>query len=845
MTITVSSGVTSSGLTISSGEPLRVLSGGVVDSSTILSGGSATLSSGALAEFLTVNSGGMLRGPGMIGGGVVVYGSVSGVQDYANLSVSGSATGLQVEALGEENVYSGGAAARDTILSGGFLGLSGGTVSDEVVDSGGTVELSATLSNNFTAGPLAAIESISGVTISSGGIVELNSATVLDGATLSLTSGGIAYGLTVSSGAVVTGAGELVGIASAAGGLSGVTIGGDLYVYAEEDILSGGTASGITVSGGHEDVTNLLQLDSGATATGTIVVGSAAFYDSGAATGTLLSDYGSEVIDAGGSDSGVTVASGGTLNVGFGQVEALIVENGGTAFLDPGTASGVTVRNGGDFEINDGTASAVTVESGATLKFIEGTIARASVRSGATFAVNAYLSANFTAGAVTSTTMLDGATVSSGGVIDLYNATVDSGVTVTLKSGGAATFLTVSSGGLVTGQGDVEGNAIVAGVINGVTVGDQVFPHGAGLTILSGGIASDVTILAGASRDENTVFVSGGGTATDLVIEAHDYLYVYGSAVGVQLESGASEVVVRGVDSGGTIHDGASMVVVLSGVASGADLLSGGRIYVSSGGRTVGAIVSSGGVERVLAAGAATSTEVGAGGDLLISSGGLASGVALMSGGVLLDDGEVRFAGAGSLAGHISGSGSVVQTKAGDLVLSGSGAGFTGKAVIEGGVIELATSGAIGTGYVEFAAPSTGSSVLRIDAPDAPAAGATFANKIDNFSGAGEAIDLSDLAFASGATATTSASTLTLTDGGMTYKFTLEGSVAGGYSVTSDGGGGTLIEATPTDAVVRFAQAAAAFAPTDAAQAAPVSANTSSSLMSLAHATVSAGAARF
>ena len=57
MTITVSSGVTSSGLTISAGDELVVLQGGAVESSTILSGGVERISSGGSATATIVLGG--------------------------------------------------------------------------------------------------------------------------------------------------------------------------------------------------------------------------------------------------------------------------------------------------------------------------------------------------------------------------------------------------------------------------------------------------------------------------------------------------------------------------------------------------------------------------------------------------------------------------------------------------------------------------------------------------------------------------------------------------------------------------------------------------------------------
>jgi hypothetical protein len=169
----------------------------------------------------------------------------------------------------------------------------------------------------------------------------------------------------------------------------------------------------------------------------------------------------------------------------------------------------------------------------------------------------------------------------------------------------------------------------------------------------------------------------------------------------------------------------------------------------------------------------------------------------------------VRIGGAGTLDGTLSGSGSIVQTVAGDLALSGAGAGFTGRAVIEGGTVELETAGALGTGVVQFVEPATGSAVLQIDAADAPAAGGTFANVISNFSGASEDIDLRSIAYVAGATAAIVGSTLVLHDGGKTYAFNVAGSVATLYPATGDGHGGTLIDPK----ALAFSHATAAFAP--------------------------------
>jgi autotransporter passenger strand-loop-strand repeat protein len=232
--------------------------------------------------------------------------------------------------------------------------------------------------------------------------------------------------------------------------------------------------------------------------------------------------------------------------------------------------------------------------------------------------------------------------------------------------------------------------------------------------------------------------------------------------------------------------------------------------------------------------GVAYAETLSSGGAETIYAGGAAIGLTVLSGATLIDNGEVRIGGAATLDGTLLGSGSIVN--AGDLMLGGSGAAFSGQALIEGGTVELATCGAIGTGSVQFIEPATGSAVLQIDAADAPAAGGTFANTLSNFSGANEDVDLRSLAYVAGAAATVSGSTLVLTDGGKTYKFNVAGTT-GAYTVTSDGRGGTLIDPE----AVAFTHAAAAFAPSDAGKTALVS-STAAAATPFAHATASSAA---
>jgi autotransporter passenger strand-loop-strand repeat protein len=421
---------------------------------------------------------------------------------------------------------------------------------------------------------------------------------------------------------------------------------------------------------------------------------------------------------------------------------------------------------------------------------------------------------------ITSGGLVSGGVISGDGTDELVvssaaslaGAQLASGALVQLLSGGVVSGATVGAGGVLQGPGSLHGAVVDAGLVSGAAV-----VSGGSLTISSGGVASATRVTSGGLE-----YVRASGTAEALLVSSGGKVVVSSGGLGSGtkvLNGGVEDVMASGTTTGTVVSSGGKQIVSSGGLASGARVLSGGQEYVYSGGRATGATISSGGAET-------------------ISSGGVASGLALLSGGVLIDEGEVRIVGAGKLAGTVSGSGSIVEAGGGDVLLSGSGAAFGGRAVISGGTLELATAGALGTGSVDFVEPATGSAVLQIDAGDAPTAGGTFANVISNFSGANEDIDLRSIAFVAGASATVSGGVLTLSDDGKTYKFDLAGSIAGAYPVLSDGHGGTLIDPK----AIAFTHAAAAFAPSHAAIAALVSSTSPTSRTPFAYATASAGA---
>jgi autotransporter passenger strand-loop-strand repeat protein len=309
---------------------------------------------------------------------------------------------------------------------------------------------------------------------------EADNTVVSSGGLMTLSSGGLAYVLNVSSGGKVVGAG-VVGSNSydyVAGSISGVQLGDAFRGYAVVELYSGASASGVV------GANTYFTVDSGASATATLLsyqggnLGQALENLYGTTTGTVVSAGGNEQVYSGGVASGTSVSNGGFEYVNSGGVaKSTVVSSGGTEFVyDGGAISGASVKGGGLLIISAG-----------------GSVTGASVSSGGTidYAVQIIGGQTLLAGLQTSTTVLSGATVSSGGYLDVDGATVLSGGALTLLSGAIVNGLTVQSGGV--------------------------------LTLSSGGLLSNVTVFAGGK-------LAGGG-----IVGGYSNAYVAGSISGVQL----------------------------------------------------------------------------------------------------------------------------------------------------------------------------------------------------------------------------------------------------------------------------------------------------------------------
>ena len=303
-TVIISSGITSSGLAVNSGDGLEVF--GTAENTSVLSGGSATVFSGgkmivtqvAESGFLDV-SGGVANSTTVLGGGRIL------------ISAGGSANVNSIQSGGSMTVGPSGRASL-VANSGGFLTVSsGGTAYVANAVSSGVVEL-----QNGGSGVFLTLAETGRLFVSSGGIAEkvnLNGiATVY--------AGGSASGVTVSDG----------GRFLISGGLAqdvNVLTGGNA-------VLSGGIANNASVASD-----GFFTISSGGTASGVEVNGWTTVLSGGAVDSVAVNPGGWLVVSGGGKLTGqMTFATGASVNVY------------GNAVLDFGISS---LAPGSDVRVND------------------------------------------------------------------------------------------------------------------------------------------------------------------------------------------------------------------------------------------------------------------------------------------------------------------------------------------------------------------------------------------------------------------------------------------------------------------------------------------------------------
>ncbi len=280
-TVIISSGVTSSGLAVSSGTGMEVF--GTASDTSVLSGGSATVFSGGKMLVTQVDGAGFLDIPGGVANSTTVHGS------------------------GRILVSSGGSANVISIQSGGSMTVGPSGRTSLIANSGGTVTVSsggvAYIANAVSGGSVELLSGGSGVFL-----------TLAETGRLAVSSGGIAEKVNLNGTATVYVGGSASGVTVSDGGRFLVSSGLARNVNVltgGNAVLSGGSASGVTV-----DSDGFFTISSGGTASGVEVNGWGTVQSGGMVSGVEVNSGGWLVVSAGGKLTGqMSFAGGASVNV--------------------------------------------------------------------------------------------------------------------------------------------------------------------------------------------------------------------------------------------------------------------------------------------------------------------------------------------------------------------------------------------------------------------------------------------------------------------------------------------------------------------------------------------------
>lgn len=796
---TVSSGVTSSFVTVSSGSSLDVLNGGTAAAATILSGGTAVVSAGGLDIGSDIAN----------GGSETVIGSASGDFVDGVQLVSGSSA-----VVTDEAVLNGGSVE---------LFLAGGVANALTIEAGGVLNISA--------------HAVASNTVIDGGLIELSSSkSVLSGAVTFSGAGTIAFASLISAGygdlAVISGFG-----------------GGD--VIDDRDIGAGATLStsyngtdttAIAVSGGvSQTLTFAGNLLSNLTLTSDGGSGSEITFSAPPPTSTVIANgttssgivvtSGSDlVVQSGGTAVATAVQSGGTMSVASGGVDSAAVISSGGFETVSGAAAGDAVYGTQLVSASAAIVSDETIYSGGSVElFLKGAVANSlTVQTGGELAISGNATAN--------------ATVLSGGLIDLESPKAVLGGTVTFAgSGGKIEFTDTSS----AGYGDL---AVISNFGSGDAVDWTVIGSGASLgTTLSGG--NTVATVTSNGVSQSAIFAGNVGSSLELTGDGNGgEEIVFGSRSLTSSGSSGNSVGSGVTESGLVVSGGTTLDVLSGGTIISATILAGGSVSIATGGIDSSTTISAGGNEGV--AGSATGDQVHGS----QSVGGSAGGETVLAGGL-----ETVQAGGIDSGTTIAASGSqtVFGSATQDLVygtqlVSAATAVVSDETVFNGGAVELFIAGAVGSGVTveaggtlaingrgTAAATVLSGGTLILESPKATLSGTlTFAGAgtleetatvsamsagilfgdqavISGF-GAGDVIDLTSAtaAGAAGSLATMSMTTSggntyeTITGGGSSETFIFAGtSIGADLTLQSDGAGGEEIVYTPPAGVWAYDEA--------------------------------------
>jgi hypothetical protein len=450
-TSTVAAGYTQPDIIVSSGGMLNVSAGGTIAGGTILKSGSATVAGTDYGT--TVSSGGK-----------------------ETISGTGSeATGDQI--YGTQTVKSG-TVINETVYSGGSLILAGNATADLVI-SGGSAVIST--STDTIAG---------GVTFAGAGeiLIDAAPATSADGLT-----------------AVVSGfgAGDAINAAfiGANATLTSVTSGGNTVVT-----ISGSTGSqSVTFAGtyvpGYFQIASNTEIAYLGPPVTTISNGQSTSANFVVSSGTALS------VLAGGTDTGITISSGGSATIAGTETDAKVLAGATETLISAGSATGDKVYGTQSVYNNTTSVSNETVYNGGVVELLS------SNAAGTNIVVSSGGNLNLSGGVVASNTTIAGA-----GTVTLESKSSTLAGTVTfIGTGGSIVVVNASS----SGDGD---QAAIAGFAAGDSISvtsSAIGSNGATLsfTTIAGGTETQVT-LNGNTASETFIF-DGALSSANLAVNTN------------------------------------------------------------------------------------------------------------------------------------------------------------------------------------------------------------------------------------------------------------------------------------------------------------------------------------
>ena len=594
---------------------MYVSNGGTASDTTVNERGNLHVSKGAKAFNTTVNQSGLMYISG---------GTVSGVNvNFSGYFCLGGGTinGLSLDRA-SGCVSSGGGTINDLTMSGGYISFYSGTINRATVDHGDIYCYSGGKINSatFNGGRL---------TVSSN--CTANKITLENSAHMDVyQSKSKASGITVrTGGSMYIGSGAVVSNITFLGGISDPS----KDQYAGRLAAYGGTIKGLTIGSGTS-----IGLFTGCTATkvkwtpgdGVVNIWSASVSFTSKYSGVYLGSNGASVkntkkfdsetvgngasayIAKGGVAGGLTVASGGRVNVwsggtaknttvGYNQTSGYMnVSSGGTAAgvtvldsgylsISGGKASGVTVCSGGNMDIYGGSVSGIKVEAGGGLGIASGT---ATDVEWTPFEgeLEVYGGAHITfANEITGVYVGDNGTSQYHTDETLENKTITTGSnTMYVMSGGIVEGTRIETGSMYV----FGGSALETHLLDSFN-GGYMYLHDGGVAIDTHVSSGGLYVYSGGTADHTTISsghidVYSGGIASDTKIISGAMGVWGGSAVNVTVSSGASIHIESGKLNEATVlggvYHGAAYITASSGaVLSDITLEYGACLYVSKG----------------------------------------------------------------------------------------------------------------------------------------------------------------------------------------------------------------------------------------------------------------------